>query len=233
MTILEKLNEWSEKGVILKEAGGVLNQYKLERDAPDAKELDDIADDMYKQMIEKEKQSIDKLQNVITFATAKECLAAKLAEYFGDKDAVPVGGCQLCSWCTSGQVASFDAPPKKDAAELKALVESILAACSIRDDPKFLTRVAYGITSPRYTLLKSSLNKDKKLEEKQKLEGVFGSLEEEDYDLLSEVFEQVCRDCNFKNISAAIKATPISGATLKRKAPSSSSFSKFQRPRAK
>jgi len=229
MAILEKLNEWSEKRTILKETAGVLNQYKLEREVPDTKELDDIADDMHKQMIEKEKQSIAKLQQVIIFATSKECLAAHLADYFGDKDAVPEGRCQFCSWCKSEQVASFNPPPKKDLADLKILVEPVLAACGVRDDSKFLTRIAYGISSPRFTLLKASLSKEKKVEEKQGLEDVFGSLEEEDYDMLSEVFEQACKDCNYKNANGVVKANSAPKTMLKRKAPPNFFTPKAQR----
>lgn len=44
-------------------------------------------------------------------------------------------------------------PPKRPTTVDRAGINKILAACDIRDDLRFLARVAFGIKSPRATQL--------------------------------------------------------------------------------
>jgi hypothetical protein len=50
-------------------------------------------------------------------------------------------------------------------------IKKVLKQCSVRDDPRFLARVAFGLKSPRVTQLK--LDKD----------DVFGSLADHDFEV--------------------------------------------------
>ncbi|KIY50542.1 hypothetical protein FISHEDRAFT_57358 [Fistulina hepatica ATCC 64428] len=104
---------------------------------------------MYDRMIGREDEGIHKLGQVINFAKDDDCLAAHLAQYFGDEDAVPGELCGQCSFCTSGEGVMFEATATTniDPAKFKAILE----ACLECDDPRLLAGMAFGITSPRLT----------------------------------------------------------------------------------
>ncbi|KIY50540.1 hypothetical protein FISHEDRAFT_57357 [Fistulina hepatica ATCC 64428] len=109
---------------------------------------------MYDRMIGRKDEGIHKLGQVINFAKDDDCLAAHLAQYFGDEDAVPGELCGQCSFCTSGEGVMFEATATTniDPAKFKAILE----ACLECDDPRLLAGMAFGITSPRLTANKWS-----------------------------------------------------------------------------
>lgn len=65
-----------------------------------------------------------------------------LATHFGDPDAVPNNRCEICSFCVDGKTPSFD--PSFSGVPDPVKVKAILAACTMRDDPRLLARFAFG-----------------------------------------------------------------------------------------
>ena len=61
--------------------------------------------------------------------------------------------CGHCSYCLTGTPAVL--PPERDpSVSLEDGIRRILAACDVRDDPRFLARLAFGIPSPRTKALR-------------------------------------------------------------------------------
>ena len=86
------------------------------------------------------------------FATAQGCLSRELARHFADEDTVPDEGCGHCNSCLGNApkiVFQLDRAGKRPLDEDK--VQAILSATTVRDDARFLARVAFGISSPRVT----------------------------------------------------------------------------------
>lgn len=76
----------------------VRNRYRVLQDMPtDPAKIDSISTQLYEEMLKREEKDVERLQAVVDWATADECLASGLAAYFGDDDAVPGGMCGHCS----------------------------------------------------------------------------------------------------------------------------------------
>lgn len=127
----------------------------------------------YKDLEVREKQALARMRSVNELITGRACLARTLAEHFGDSLPDKKQECGHCTWCETKSPVQLVSPPKRSWDS--AAFSKILQACSARDDPRFLARVAFGIQSPRVT--KEKLNKDK----------VFGSMEDHDF--------MVCSKC--------------------------------------
>jgi hypothetical protein len=94
-----------------------------------------------------------------------------LCTYFGDTDTIPDGRCTCCSWCASplalepdmrahactGLTATPASMPTSSTTKSAALdpkrLQAVLDACPVRDDARLLSRLAFGISSPRITAL--------------------------------------------------------------------------------
>ena len=63
-----------------------------------------------------------------------------------------------------------------------------MAACIVRDDPRLLARMAFGITSPRLTLNRWST-----------AHPLFGSMVNVDFNALVEVFDKECKKAGYVN----------------------------------
>ena len=94
------------------------------------------------------------MHSVISLITSKSCLSRSLAAHFGDEDSIPAtpAGCANCTFCITKTPIVFPNAYKytlkKEEIDEKK-IEVVLAATSARDDARFLTRIAFGITSPR------------------------------------------------------------------------------------
>ena len=117
-------------------------------------------------------------------------LANALATYFGDIDAVPNGLCGKCNFCLTGSDVEFTATAssKPDPTQIRA----IIAACTVRDDPRLLARMAFGITSPRLTANRWS-----------SAHPLFGSMVHVDFKALVEAFDKECKKAGYVNAEAA------------------------------
>lgn len=156
---VRRLQQWNDSGAIELKQGGVINCFKVLQDFPkDDRVHSTIAGIALQQFEEKEAQDMLRVRSVIDFVTTQTCLARELAKHFGDEDSVPNTGCTTCNYCvTKKPVEYWPASKESEASDIdESKIQAILAATSIRDDARFLARVAYGITSPRITAEKLS-----------------------------------------------------------------------------
>jgi len=77
-------------------------------------------------------------------------------------------------------------------------IQAILDACPIRDDPRLLARMAFGVTSPRLTANKWSTS-----------HALFGSMVNVDFGHLVEAFDTECKKVGYQSLEVTT-ATPSS-----------------------
>ena len=172
--IVRKLQEWHDNGAIELQPSGVINRFRVLRDFPnDEQTKNEIARALYGYFEESEESGITRVHNVIDLLTAHQCLSRSLAKHFSDESTVSITGCGHCSVCITKKPVSFDRT-KRDSRKgriNKTRFLAILAATNVRDDPRFLARIAFGITSPRVTANKLSKHP------------VFGSMDDCDFEV--------------------------------------------------
>lgn len=154
--IVRLLNELNDRGAIRLRATGVLNKYKVLGPLPRTnKELDALTDKVHAELEGREKQALERIQQVVSLFTRPACFARSLAQNFGMD--LPGGSstttrCERCTFCVGG--GALKLPPAPPKVVDYAGIKKILAATDVRDDPRFLARVAFGIKSPRVGRLK-------------------------------------------------------------------------------
>lgn len=177
---MTKLNEWHDEKIIDLQTAGVIHIYRIMNKLPSkAKEKQDIIDKLYRELELREQQDLQRMKQVTDLITGDECFSKALAQYFGDT--LPGGAqtCGRCTWCDTKKPVEKVIPPRRDW-DSKAF-SAVLKACPERDDPRYLARVAFGITSPRVTQAKLSKSP------------VFGSMEDHDFMTLLSAFRKVCQ----------------------------------------
>ncbi|KAG8922071.1 hypothetical protein FRC02_012159, partial [Tulasnella sp. 418] len=175
--LVNKLNEWSIKKWIDLKPSQKRNRYVLLRPFPtDPKELEEIGDQLFEQLEKRERLEVQRSEKVFRWAADYNCLARGLAEYFDDKESFPNpdSECGQCTVCTDGPVTIFQGRPLPFN---DYNFKQILASTSIRDDARFLARVALGITTPRI------------IAERLHSHQVFGSMQNEKFEVLLERFQ--------------------------------------------
>jgi len=148
--LIGKLNDWSGRGVIELKTSGVISVYRVMKHLPaTSAAIEIIVNDLYKELEAREQQELGRIQDVIRLVTGPQCFAAQLAKHFGDTLPDEKNSCGNCTWCETRQAVKLITPPAApwDSKRFGA----ILAAIPARDDARFLTRVAFGIVSPRVT----------------------------------------------------------------------------------
>lgn len=155
MDIIRKLNDWNETKVIELKPGGVYNVYKILKPLPQiASEIENLVSEIYKTMLKREQEALDRTEQILNLITSKTCFSRSLAQHFGDD--LPGGKkeCGHCTWClTHRAIVICELPPVPfDYTQFKEILDMV----KVRDDARFLARVAFGITSPRVTALKLS-----------------------------------------------------------------------------
>ncbi|KZT72807.1 ATP-dependent DNA helicase [Daedalea quercina L-15889] len=186
--LAKHINDWEFAGLISTKASQVRARYQVLKPLPKApEEIQALADKLYARMLAREEEAVQKLRQVVEFATNDDCLAHALASYFGDDDAVPDQMCGKCSFCLTGSGVEFSATAisKPDPKQIKA----ILDVCTVRDDPRLLARMAFGITSPRLTVNKWST-----------AHPLFGSMLQVDFNALVEAFDKECKKVGYVNV---------------------------------
>lgn len=109
----------------------------------------------------------------------------------------PVPCSSLAQFCLSGQAIAFD--PKFNAPFTDKQVRFVLANCGVRDDPRMLARLAFGVTSPRITALGLSKH------------DIFGCCDTADFNLLLERFEAECKENGYQNKAVLAPPKPAKG----------------------
>jgi superfamily II DNA helicase RecQ len=150
--LVRKLDEWNERGAIELKKEGVQNIYRLERPLPSTpKEIDKIVQQLDETMEKTEQQNLARTKALINLITDNRCLSRSLADYFGESSDISEE-CGHCTWCeTHTRVVLPNEPPQPPD---PAKIQQVLKAVSVRDDPRFLAKLAFGIKSPRMTALK-------------------------------------------------------------------------------
>lgn len=152
--IVSKLNEWSDQSWIDLKPSQRRNRYRLLKELPTSEAvIHDVADKMFAEMLKREDAEVARMEGVFQWAAAPTCLPKSLATYFGDgADVLPgAATCGHCTVCANGGAAAVTyayAPPAFDEARFAAV---LAAVGPVRDDARFLARVAFGVTSPRIT----------------------------------------------------------------------------------
>ena len=180
--IVRRLNQLNDLGALVLKASGVQNRYRILESLPQTdSEITAIADDMYAEMESRESDALSRIHEVEALITGEQCFALALAKHFGmGDDGLPDGSttstaktgkmsCGHCTYCLTGKPVQLPEKPEKPV-DITGIKE-ILDACEVRDDPRLLARVAFGIRSPRVSKLKYD-----------KLP-VFASLEDHDFEV--------------------------------------------------
>jgi len=169
--IISKLSEWGASGAIELKTSGVISVYKVLQALPSTPgEVDTIVDALYIELEGREKQELDRVQDVINLVTGCRCFAQSLVSHFGD---VLPGGkaeCGHCTWCETHEEVQLSTPKEVPWDEKR--FRAVLEAVDARDDARFLARVAFGITSPRVSALKLGMAGSG---------GVFGSMADHEF----------------------------------------------------
>ncbi|KAF2019171.1 ATP-dependent DNA helicase [Aaosphaeria arxii CBS 175.79] len=149
--LVRKLDTWNEKGMVEVKKAGTTNVFRLEKPLPsNQKEIDEIAQHLDRAMENKELQDLKRTQALIDLITSKECFAHSITSYFGESNTATSTGtleeCGHCTWCeTHKQITLPDEPaPVPTSFQLKQVMD----ACPMRDDPRFLAKIAFGIKTP-------------------------------------------------------------------------------------
>lgn len=182
-TIVSKLTSWNEQGIIDLKTQGVQNIYKLQRPLPKTtQEINDIIQYLDESMGATEQMNIARTQALIHLITGETCFSRALAGYFGETplaagDDMP-SECGHCTWCETHTQVELPKEPYEppDMAKVKQILDKV----NVRDDPRLLAKVAFGIKSPRITALKVAAT------------GVFESMNVCGFGELLEVFGKVC-----------------------------------------
>ncbi|KAF4978004.1 hypothetical protein FZEAL_5549 [Fusarium zealandicum] len=177
--LVKILNDLNDSGAIVLTVGGVEQKYKILSELPrtDA-QINDLTDKLYANLEIREKQALERVHEVIKLFTASKCLALSIAEHFGMGLPEEKAECGHCTFCIDHKPVEL--PPSPPKVVDKAKIERVLAATDVRDDARFLARVAFGIKSPRVTKLR--LDKTP----------AFMSMADGDFEMILKEFKKAC-----------------------------------------
>ena len=152
---VRRLQEWHDSGAIELQTSGVVNRFRILKDFPQGEAAKhDIISAIYARIEAREKSDMDRVQGVIDLITANSCMTRSLASHFGDERSIPQAGCGHCTFCLTQTPLKFVEKQQHKSQIDEEKVRAILSATTVRDDPRFLARVAFGISSPRVTVEK-------------------------------------------------------------------------------
>ncbi|KDQ63470.1 hypothetical protein JAAARDRAFT_119479 [Jaapia argillacea MUCL 33604] len=204
---------WELNGYVNSKGSQVRARYAVINPLPkDAKGVEELAELLHQRMLGREDEAVQKIREVINFATDDDCLAHSLAKYFGDEASIPDGMCNACTWCQTTEAVRFDLRAETVADPQK--VRAILAACPERDDPRLLARMAFGITSPRLTAGKWST-----------YHPLFGSMVDVDFNILVQTFDVECKKVGYTRTETTDAPTTTKKRTYTQS--SSSSYNNY------
>ncbi|KAG0636916.1 P-loop containing nucleoside triphosphate hydrolase protein [Tuber brumale] len=180
--LVYRVQSFSDQGLIDLSPGGVHQRYRMLKPFPkDEADIQALIDKAYEQMEQREMDDLRRSKSVIELMTSPGCIALGLATHFGDKGSVDEKGCGKCQFCADRKPLTMSKSMiKKPPVDLDRLAE-VLGACRVRDDPRLLAKVAFGISSPRIFMEKCG---DKN--------PIFGSMADCDFDELMSEFAKHC-----------------------------------------
>ncbi|KAI0778291.1 ATP-dependent DNA helicase [Trametes elegans] len=179
------ISVWEMDGNINSKPSQIRARYMVLKPMPrGTKDTKDLVTMMYTRMVAREEEAVEKIRQVIQFATTDDCMAQTLAAYFGDDAVVPDSMCGQCTFCLTGAGVEFE--PLAQAVPDPYRIRQILDACPERDDPRLLARMAFGITSPRLTAGKWST-----------YHPMFASMVDTDFNALVAAFDIECKKAGY------------------------------------
>ncbi|KAI1436504.1 ATP-dependent DNA helicase recQ [Xylaria sp. CBS 124048] len=186
MDIVAKLKEFEDEGLIKLRASGVVNRYRVVKPLPaTSEEVAKITNLLYAELESRESDQMKRFENICDLLTGSLCYARALSEYFGTSLPGGMEKCGICTHCLTKKPITV--PHKIVPAIDTEAINAILEACDVRDDPRFLARVAFGIKSPRVAQL--GLHKLP----------IFGSLEDQPFASLLEQFTLACERAGYRD----------------------------------
>ncbi|KAF5020285.1 hypothetical protein F66182_7661 [Fusarium sp. NRRL 66182] len=179
--LVNLVNDLNNHGVIVLTVGGVEQKYKILGKLPKTNAaLDDLTDKLYEDLKRREKQALDRLKDMVKLITASECFALSLAQHFGMGLPDNKKECGHCTFCITG--APVQLPPASPKRMDREALGKVLKATDVRDDARFLARVAFGIKSPRVGKLKLDRTP------------AFMSMADHDFDMILKEFKRECKE---------------------------------------
>ncbi|KAL8872558.1 MAG: hypothetical protein Q9198_007189 [Flavoplaca austrocitrina] len=176
--VVRKLQEWNDSGAIELKLSGVINRFKITKTFPQGEAAKhDIITSIYAQTEAREQSDMARVQQVIQYVTANGCLSRELAKHFSDETSIPSTGCGTCGYCLTKEPVEY-LPVGKQQQKGRindSKIKAILSATKVRDDARFLARIAFGVSSPRVTA------------EKLGKHPVFGSMADCDFEVWSAI----------------------------------------------
>ena len=170
--VVRKLQQWNDSGAIELKPSGVVARFRITQKFPQGEQAKNkLISDIYAQIEAREKEDMARVEAVVDFVTSNKCLSRELASHFGDEKSVPEDGCGHCQKCFGKALVQYHGARNCKGRIDHRKTEAILSATLIRDDPRFLARVAFGISSPRVT------------GEKLGKHPVFGSMDDCDFEV--------------------------------------------------
>jgi len=118
-------------------------------------ELEQMTDQLYARFAQKEQAEVRRIQQMLDFFSADQCLSKALAQYFGE--ATEWDKCGHCSVCQSGKANlnySIEIP-SLESFDLAQLITPLQDKSPQEISVTLLTRFLCGITSPLFTKLKA------------------------------------------------------------------------------
>ncbi|KAK4223787.1 P-loop containing nucleoside triphosphate hydrolase protein [Podospora fimiseda] len=179
--IIEHLVHLHEYGWIRLYSRNVVERYVILKKIPGPEDdafINKIANEIYESFLEQEKIALTENRQVIDLITGDGCYSLALAKHLGSH--LPDGKtkCGHCNYCLTG--IPVEEPPRKLKETTPESIKEVLEATEIRDDPRFLARVAFGLVTPR--IAAEYLAKHR----------VFGSMKDHNFEALLEEFTKVC-----------------------------------------
>ncbi|OAA42280.1 ATP-dependent DNA helicase recQ [Metarhizium rileyi] len=151
--IVRKLNAMHDTGLIELKVGGVEQKYRILQSLPcSKKDIEVLVDKLHADLSRREEDALRRTKQVENFVTGDKCLALALASHFGMGLSDGKSKCGHCTHCLTGTRTAMPPRPTKKVDMMG--IKRILDACDVRDDPRLLARIAFGIKSPRVTRLK-------------------------------------------------------------------------------
>lgn len=144
--IISALDWLAEQNLLELKVAGIRHRYRILR-KPDSSES--LATELHQRMIKREQAEINRLQQVLDLVSLDNCQTNALAAHFGEQRSQP---CGHCGWCNRGasQISSRQTYNIGDDLwqQVKILInnEPIL-----QTNPRLLTRLLCGVSSPRLT----------------------------------------------------------------------------------
>jgi ATP-dependent DNA helicase RecQ len=151
--IVRAIDYLGERGWLRVEAAGVRHRFRKLRTPAD---LSQLAQSLHARSLDRQRQEIARLDQVVQFAQPSECQVTTLCGHFGEARTEPCGHCTTC--LDGAGIASSrarTAPPLNEA----ILAEAVAMQRENREllaDPVAMTRWLCGITSPALTKSKLS-----------------------------------------------------------------------------